>query len=79
MFLQHTQDIKVIFDEESILDLVRKHVEQTYYETKYSGYQLISSEVEITDEHKPLIKLRYQKIEKTIDNTKKKEDDANDD
>jgi hypothetical protein len=77
MFLQHTQDIKVVFDEESILDLVKKHIESVYYETRYGSYQLISSEVEITDERKPLIKLRYQKIEKTIDDTKK--DKADDD
>ena len=79
MFLQHTQDIKVVFDEDAIIELIKKHVENVYYETKYGSFQLISSEVEITDDRKPLIKLRYQKIEKTIDNTKKVEGEANDD
>lgn len=75
MFLQHTQDIKVVFDEESVIDILTKHIENVYYETRYGKYEPLSSEVLINDENKLVIKLRYQKIEKTIDY---KKDDEND-
>lgn len=75
MFLQHTQDIKVVFDEDAIIELLKKHVENVYYEAKYGSFELISSEIEITDDKKPVVKLRYQKLEKTIDSTKKDESD----
>ncbi len=74
MFLQHTQDVKVVFDEESLIKILKKHIESEYYEVRYSGYQLISTDIEISEDRKPLIKFRYQKIVQTLDPKKDDED-----
>lgn len=75
MFLQHTQDVKVVFDEESLIKILKKYIENEYYEVRYSGYQLISTDIEITEDRKPLIKFRFQKVVQTLE-PKKVDDDA---
>jgi len=75
VFLQHTQDVKVVFDEESLIKILKKHIENEYYEVRYSGYQLISTDIEITEDRKPLIKFRFQKVVQTLE-PKKVDDDA---
>jgi len=75
VFLQHTQDVKVVFDEESLIKILKKYIENEYYEVRYSGYQLISTDIEITEDRKPLIKFRFQKVVQTLE-PKKVDDDA---
>ncbi len=74
MFLQHTQDVKVVFDEESLFKILKQHILTEYYEVKYSDFELISTDFEITEDRKPIVKLRFQKIVKTIEPKKEKED-----
>jgi hypothetical protein len=73
MFLQQIQEINAVFDEETILSLIHKAVESEFYEIKYEKYELINAEFVNTEDGKPLVKVKYQKILKTIDKNVKEE------
>jgi hypothetical protein len=65
-----------VFDEEAILKLIQKAVEAEFYEITYDKYQLINAEFVNTEDGKPLVKVKYQKILKTIDKNAKEETDT---
>ena len=75
MFLQQIQEINAVFDEEAILKLIQKAVEAEFYEVKYEKYELVNSEFVNTEDGKPLVKVKYQKVLKTIDKNAKEETD----
>jgi hypothetical protein len=76
MFLQHIQEVNVVFDETSILKLIQKEIEDRYYEVKYNSYALVNAEFTNTEDGKPLVKVKYQKIVTTINPDNKDEEES---
>lgn len=75
MFVQKIEEINAVFDDEAILKLIQKTVESDFYEIKYEKFELVNTEFTTNEDGKPLLKLKYQRIVKTVDKNAKEETD----
>ena len=77
MFVQKIEEINAVFNDEAILNLIQKALESDFYEIKYEKFELVNAEFTTTEEGKPVVKIKYQKIVRTVDKNEEKENDDN--
>ncbi len=72
MFIRHTEQFVATFNEESLIEVIRKHLFNEYYDLRYSNFEIKDFAITFNESDKPEVYVKFEKVIKTTEEEKDK-------
>jgi hypothetical protein len=70
MFIRHTEQFVATFNEESLIEVIRKHLFNEYYDLRYSNFEIKDFAITFNEADKPEVYVKFEKVIKVTEEEK---------